>query len=105
MNCSNVNFDYILIFLILIIIFWMHCQWIIDNHGYWLKIFIVLSFIIFVTIFVEHTLYCVLIDDKKYHSVSSENLQKLQNNNLINNNNRAIRLLINILTHPIFHII
>jgi hypothetical protein len=83
----------------------MHCQWLIESQGRWMKIFIVLSFVVFLIIFMEHIMHCFIKNNnKKYKTMSYENLKKLQSNGIINTNNQAVRLLINIMNHPIFHI-
>lgn len=65
---------------------------------------IIISFILFVLIFAEHMIYIKYINNKKYDTLSKNNLDKLKQDKYINTDNNAVRLLLYIMNHPVFHI-
>lgn len=96
-------FGNILILLIAFIIFFIHGYWLINNFSSYATIFVILSIIFFTIIFLDHFIYCKK-EDIKYEKLSIENLSKLKNTSIFNQNNRAYHLLINMSYHPIFYI-
>ncbi len=95
---SLVNLGNILLLIILLLIFYAHLQGFGNHSNKFIKVMIILSFLIFVVIFVEHIIY-VSKNEKK----NTEQYMKYIDYS-VNPNNMAIRLWTQLLAHPIFHI-
>lgn len=95
---SLVNLGNIILLVILLLIFYSHYQYYsIVTHKF-AKIIVILSFLIFVIIFSQHMIYVKKNEDKH-----AENYLKFINSK-ININNMAVKLVMDISLHPIFHL-
>lgn len=105
------NVGCLCLLLLLTVILMIHSDWLTDYISYsgsnkahqkLVIAMIILSYVIFVIIFMEHV-HHVEFSGKTNYEISEENLKKLQRNPIVNFKNNAIRLFMNVITyHPIF---
>lgn len=95
---SLVNLGNIILVFILLLLFYVHYQYYSINTNKFIKIMIILSFLIFAIIFAEHIIYV----DKNEKKNVEEYMKYVTYN--VNPANMAIRLWAQLLMHPIFHL-
>ena len=90
--------EYILVVFIFSIIFGMHYDIYLEKRGFCNKFLVIMSYIIFMLIYLEHLYY---IRTKNHYIDKDDDLKHIK---MIISNNSALRLANNISKHPCFYI-
>jgi len=94
---------YILLLLMIGIVILYHVELVYSMSKSRIMILVIMiSLFIFVCIFAKHAIEANE-NDYKYDNICIENLTKLEDNSIVNLNNKSFLLLADILKHPIFH--
>lgn len=95
------DFGRTILLVLLAVILWIHVEWIYQLRDYKIYIFaIILSYLLFVYLFVEYEMTTGL-EDGKYGKLSEENLAELEKHPVVNFNNRVFHLLALVAQHPV----
>ena len=100
---QQITLPYIIISAMLTLIIIIHSMWFSSETNKCVKILIIGSVILFFLIFTNHAIHIAKENNKKM--VTQEDIINIsKNNNFLNTNNNAFKLLFKILEHPIFYI-